>query len=99
MHSSSPYHTVSPEVQQALVAEYQPAVRGHGREALAKKYSLSPATVQHVLKRVAQHEGDPLQPRGHRKRKLRPDETRKLERALDANPLLTNQQLANKVET
>jgi transposase len=91
------YEAVAPEVQRAIAAEYQPSVRGSGRRALASKYGLIVGTVQHVLERAERGGGDPVTPRGHRKRKLDATDESKLERALDQDPLATNRELATVV--
>ena len=69
------------------MANYQRGVRGHGLKAIAKAHQLPRATIQHVLARAEQMGGDPIAPRGHKKRKLEGEEEAKLWRALDRNPL------------
>ena len=90
------YETVDPEVQRAIVAEHQPGVRGAGAASLAHKYGLKRRTVDAVIARAAEH-GDPVQPRGHKQRKLDEKQEAKLHRALHHNPLAKNRDLARAV--
>jgi transposase len=87
------YKDVQPDVQEAIVEDYRQGVRGHGYLAIAKKHHLPVQTVQRVIARAARAGGDPIAPRGHKKRKLDSGEEAKLCRALDRNPTATNRQL------
>jgi len=89
---------VSADVQRHIVSEYQEGVRGVGTPSLAKKFRLSRETVRSVIKRSKQHDGDPLTPRGHKRRKLSDADVRVIEKALLANPAATNRQLKHKVQ-
>ena len=64
------YEEVQPEVQRSIVADYRRGVRGHGYIAIAKKLQLPVPTVQCVITRAKRAGGDPVAPRGHKKRKL-----------------------------
>jgi transposase len=87
------YEEVQPQVQKTIVADYHQGVRGHGYWAIAKKHQLPVRTVQHVIARARAGGGDPIAPRGHKKRKLGSGEEAKLCKALDRNPTATNRQL------
>jgi transposase len=91
------YQTVSSDIQRAIVADYQPGVRGSGRRKLAEKYGLPESTVQHVLERSEGGSADPIRPRGHKKRRLDSNDVAKLERTLEHDPLATNRELAASV--
>lgn len=69
-------------------------MRGSGIRALAQKHSLAVGTVQHVLECTVRKVGNPVVPRGHKKRKLDAGDVSKLERALNCHPYTTNQELA-----
>jgi len=75
------YEQLQPQLQRDIVANYQRGVRGHGLKAIAKAHQLPRATIQHVLARAEQMGGDPIAPRGHKKRKLEEEEEAKLWRA------------------
>ena len=90
------YAEVAPEKQRAVVKEYKPGVRGYGITSLAKKHGLNHTTVQHILERSKEH-GDPVQPRGHKQRKLDSKQEAQLLHTLDTNPLATNRDLARAV--
>ncbi len=93
MFEKRSYTEVSPHVQRSIVTEYFPGIRGCGRKALAKKYKLPLSTVRNILTRAHENQGDPVRPRGHKKRILIRADQRKLFRALDRKPSKTNQQL------
>ena len=61
--------------------------------AIAKRHQLPVRTVQHVIARAKRAGGDPVAPRGHKKRKLNDVEAAKLCKALDQNSIATNRQL------
>ncbi len=88
------YKEVSPDIQGSIVAEYLKGTRGHGRWALAKKYNLPHSTVRNILTRAQKNRGNPVRPRGHRKRKLAVAAQRKLLGTLDGKPWATNRNLA-----
>jgi transposase len=91
------YQAVAPETQRAIVAKYQRGQRGNGIRLIAKDYDLSPGTVQSIIDRAARHDGNPVQPRGHKKTKLSETEEAKLLATADANPFATNSELAASV--
>jgi transposase len=97
MSSSRPYTSVPPATQRAIARDCKPGVRGHGAKSIGQQYGVPWQTVQHIMERAQQHGGDPVQPRGHKKRKLSDRDMRKLHSALDRNPILSNRQLAAKV--
>lgn len=88
------YDEVQPRVQRRIVAEYQQGVRGYGYIATAKRLQLPVSTVKGVIARAERAGGDPVTPRGHKKRKLSSGEEVKLCRALEQNPTTTNRQLS-----
>ena len=87
------YEEVQPEVQRSIVADYRQGVRGHGYIAIAKKLQLPVPTVQCVIARAKRAGGDPVAPRGHKKRKLDSGEETKLCRTLERDCTATNRQL------
>jgi hypothetical protein len=91
------YAAVDPELQRAIASEYVPGVGGVGVRTLAAGHGLSLSTVRNILARNARH-GDPVQPRGHKQRKLSDDDAATLEATLDADPLATNRDLAHAVD-
>jgi transposase len=95
---SSKYRSVSPKTQRAIVSEYKANERGSGMKALASKHGLSPSTVRHIVERANMGGGDPVTPRGHRKRVLDSEQVAILESTLDQNPLATNRDLAAAVD-
>lgn len=71
---------------------------GHGDDSMrdvAKAFGRSPSTVNEIIQRARTHDGDPVTPRGHRKRKLTESDDEALAEALDDYPYATNKQLAN----
>jgi len=88
------YEEVQPRVQRRIVAEYQQGVRGYGYIATAKRLQLPVSTVKGVIARAERAGGDPVTPRGHKKRKLSSGEEVKLCRALEQNSTTTNRQLS-----
>ena len=64
------YGEVQPDVQKEIVEDHIRGVRGHGYLAIAKRHQLPVRTVQHVIARAKRAGGDPVAPRGHKKRKL-----------------------------
>jgi transposase len=90
------YDELQPQLQRDIVADYRCGVRGHGYLAIAKK-QLPVPTVQSVIARAERAGGDPVAPRGHKKRKLDSDEQARLYSSLDRNPFATNQQLRARV--
>lgn len=84
---------VPADEQRAIVAAYQPHTRGAGHVALAQAFQRSPETVKAIIKRAQSHDGDPVTPRGHRKRKLTEADDKRIAEALDKNPYATNQEL------
>ena len=87
------YEDLQPQVQRSIVADYRQGVRGHGYIAIAKRLQLPVPTVQHVIARAKRAGGDPVAPRGHKKRKLDSGEEVKLCSALDRDSTATNRQL------
>ena len=79
------YKQVQPQLQRDIVEDYRRGVRGHGYFALAQKHGLPVRTVQHVVARGLRGDGDPVAPRGHKKRKLSGDDQTKLYRTIDQN--------------
>src|SRR5690349_19044147 len=90
------YDEVQPRVQRRIVAEYQQGVRGYGYIATAKRLRLRlpVSTVKGVIARAERAGGDPVAPRGHKKRKLNSGEEVKLCRALEQNSTATNRELS-----
>ena len=88
------YDEVEPRVQRRIVAEYRQGVRGYGYIATAKRLQLPVSTVRGVIARAERAGGDPVAPRGHKKRKLDSGEEVKLCRALEQNSTATNRQLS-----
>ena len=71
MHGSKRrYEQLEPQLQRDIAADYRRGVRGHGLRALANTYQLPIPTVQHVVARATRPGGDPVAPRGHKRRKL-----------------------------
>ena len=64
------YDEVEPRVQRRIVAEYRQGVRGYGYIATAKRLQLPVSTVRGVIARAERAGGDPVAPRGQKKRKL-----------------------------
>ena len=83
------YDEVQPRVQRRIVAEYRQGVRGYGYIATAKRLQLPVSTVRGVIARAERAGGDPVAPRGHKKRKLDSGEEVKLCRTLDQNRQLS----------
>ena len=88
------YEEVQPRVQRSIVAEYRQGVRGYGYLATAKRLQLPVSTVKGVIARAERAGGDPVAPRGHKKRKLGSGEEVKLCSALEQNSTTTNRQLS-----
>ena len=61
------YEEVQPQLQRDIVNDYRRGVRGHG---YPKKHQLPIQTVRSVIARAEGAGGDPVAPRGHKKRKL-----------------------------
>jgi transposase len=80
--------------QRAIAAAYEEGVRGKGAKALAKQFSRPVGTIRHIIDRAENNEGDPVTPRGHRKRKLSESDDENIAEALDQNPYATNKELA-----
>jgi len=91
------YDELQPQLQRDIVADYRRGVRGRGYLAIAKKHQLPVTTVQSVIARAERAGGDPVAPRGHKKRKLDSAEQARLYSSLDRNPFATNQQLRARV--
>ena len=81
------------QLQRDIVHDYRRGVRGHRYIAIAQKHQLPVPTVQSVIARAERAGGNPVAPRGHKKRKLNSAEQAKLCSSLDRNPFATNQQL------
>ena len=64
------YEEVQPQLQRDIVNDYRRGVRGHGYLTIAKKHQLPIQTVRSVIARAERAGGDPVAPRGHKKRKL-----------------------------
>ena len=64
---------------------------------IAKKHQLPIQTVRSVIAQAERAGGDPVAPRGHKKRKLDSAEQARLYSSLDRNPFITNQQLTARV--
>ena len=95
MHGSKRrYEQLEPQLQRDIAADYRRGVRGHGLRALANTYQLPIPTVQHVVARATRPGGDPVAPRGHKRRKLDEVDEAKLCRTLDRNAFATNRDLA-----
>src|SRR6186713_319268 len=86
------YGQLQPQLQRDIAADYRRGVRGHGLRALANTYQLPIPTVQHVVARATRPGGDPVAPRGHKRRKLNEVDEAKLCRTLERNA--TNKDLA-----
>ena len=91
------YEEVQPQLQRDIVNDYRRGVRGHGYLTIAKKHQLPIQTVRSVIARAERAGGDPVAPRGHKKRKLDSAEQARLYSSLDRNPFTTNQQLRARV--
>jgi len=91
------YEELQPQLQHDIVHDYRRGVRGRGYIAIAQKHQLPVATVQSVIARAERAGGNPVAPRGHKKRKLNSAEQAKLCSSLDRNPFATNQQLRARV--
>jgi len=91
------YEEVQPQLQRDIVNDYRRGVRGHGYLTIAKKHQLPIETVRSVIARAERAGGDPVAPRGHKKRKLDSAEQARLYSSLDRNPFTTNQQLRARV--
>jgi len=88
------YEQLQPQLQRDIAADYRRGVRGHGLRALANTYQLPIPTVQHVIARATRPGGDPVAPRGHKRRKLNEVDEAKLCRTLERNAFATNRDLA-----
>ena len=91
------YEQLQPQLQRDIVHDYRRSVRGHGYIAIAQKHQLPVPTVQSVIACAERAGGNPVAPRGHKKRKLNSAEQAKLCSSLDRNPFATNQQLRARV--
>ena len=91
---SRSYNVVAAPTQRAIVADYRPGQRGKGMASLAAKYSLTKDIVRSVIKRAPLHEGDPVQPRGHKRRKLSAEEEHVLVEAAQSSDAPTLRSLA-----
>lgn len=89
---------VDAETKRHLLREYSHGQRGRGYAALGRKYGLSKATVQSVVNKANGGVGEVEAARRGRKRKLSEVEERKILRAADANPAITNSELAALVD-
>jgi hypothetical protein len=89
--------SIAPEIQRAIVREYQPGVRGFGYKAIAKRYGCSVPGVRWIVKRANANNGNPVAPRGHKRRKLNNGDVRKIDRLLTRDPAMTNVEIANKL--
>jgi transposase len=69
------YQSIDAEEQRAIVAEYQPGVHGSSMGAIAQSHGLPKSSVQTIIERNREF-GDPVTPRGHKKRKLEPEPSR-----------------------
>jgi hypothetical protein len=88
------YEKVEPKTQRLVVKEYQSSVRAKSMSELGELFDLHKSTVHAIIVRARHNDGDPVTRRGHKKRKLNSDDERKLQVALDQNPLATNRELA-----
>ena len=95
MRGTKRRYEVQPQLQRDIVNDYN--VRDHGYLTIAKKHQLPIQTVRSVIARAEQAGGDPVAPRGHKKRKLDSAEQARLYSSLDRNPFTTNQQLRARV--
>jgi len=77
------YEEVQPQLQRDIVNDYRRGVRGHGYLTIAKKHQLPIETVRSVIARAERAGGDPVAPRGHKKRKLDSAEQARLYSSLD----------------
>ena len=91
------YEQLQPQLQRDIVHDHRRGVRGHGYIVIAHKHQLPVPTVQSVIARAERAGGNPVAPRGHKKRKLNSAEQAKLCSSLDRNPFATNQQLRARV--
>jgi transposase len=88
------HHQVDSITLKKVMKEYRQGVRGSGYRAIAARHHLHWQTVEKIIKRAKRHGGNPVQPRGHRKRKLTATEESKIENFLDKHPFTTNKRLA-----
>lgn len=88
---------VPPDEQRAIFAAYQPHTPGKGPVSLAELYQRPLPTVRNIIARAKAHDGDPVTPYGHRKRKLTEADDQKIAEALKADPYATNKTLARSV--
>ena len=89
------YEEVQPQLQRDIVNDYRRGVRGHGY--LQSPRSISFPFRQSVIAQAERAGGDPVAPRGHKKRKLDSAEQARVYSGLDRNPFTTNQQLRARV--
>lgn len=92
------YRVVDPEVQNTIVARFVPSDSVNGLRPLAREFNLPKSTVEHIITRASSNNGDPVQPRGHKRRRLTSAEERKVCARVDKNPNSTNRQLAHLVD-
>ena len=92
------YRLIHPKIQEAIVARYEKGSRTNGAPGIAKDFGLPVTSVNSVLNRSNLHAGNPVQPRGHRKRILTSQEERQMFSLLDKHPQMTNTDLATKVK-
>jgi transposase len=88
------YRPVPQDVQLSITAAYRANDPAYSYAALAARFNVPRPTVINIVRRAKNHSGQPFQPRGHRKRTLTEQEEAKICRAVDRNPVLTNQLLA-----
>ena len=63
-----------------------------------KRFGRHPGTIEAEFKRAKSNNGNPVTPRGHKKRNLNEEEEQLIQGKLDDDPYLTNHQLASLVD-
>jgi len=92
------YQQLSPEQQRALVSEYKDPDSKESIKDVADRYRIPKSTAHSIIDRAERNDGDPVAPRGHRKRKLDQADERKLRRTLARDPCASNTTLAAAVD-
>jgi transposase len=97
MSKKRSYTTIDAAVQRQIYYDYTQTGESLSYGTLSAKYHIGRSTIHRIITRGNQHNGDPVTPRGHKKRKLSPGEELRIQNAVLGNPTITNKELAKKV--
>lgn len=89
------YRLVPHEVQESIFNRYRDSGSTSSMADLAEESKLPKSTIQHIIERGRQHDGDPVQPRGHAPRILTEKQEAMMCAKVDQHPGMTNRQLAD----